>query len=170
MPNTHNPDDTPITQPTLLLGFDFGIRYIGIASGNSITATATPLKPITAKKGVPEWLTLDALIRSWKANLLIIGLPLMMNGEESPMSFKARKFSARLRNRYAVPCIMTDERLSTFSAQLEARNANGKIRGRHKKTKQTESTHSIAACVILDTWFSLPPQEQQQLINQSKNK
>jgi putative Holliday junction resolvase len=152
-------------EPQLLLGFDFGTKNIGVASGNSLTATAMPLAPINAYRGTPEWHSLDQLVSEWTAKLMVVGLPLRMNGAENWMSRKARRFAVELRERYLVSCVMVDERLSSFVAQNEVRDANIKIRKKHQQAKQHASTHSIAACLILDAWFSLPEQEQAQLID-----
>lgn len=167
---TPNNTDKQQDELLLVLGFDYGLSHIGVASGQSLTTTATPLSPINAKNGTPDWAMFDTLMRSWQAQLLVVGLPLHMNGAENFMSTAARRFAKQLQLRYKIPCVMADERLSSFSAQKEARDADGKVVKRHKKPKQTQSTHSLAACVILDTWFSLPVRERQQSLEQARTR
>ena len=62
-----------------LLGFDFGTAKIGIATGQTVTNTATPLNIISASDGVPNWITLAAILSEWQPDLIIVGLPLNMD-------------------------------------------------------------------------------------------
>ena len=154
----------PPKKIALLLGFDFGLKHIGVASGNSLLGTSSPLQEIAAKNGTPDWSKMDALLSNWDADILVVGLPLTMGGTENYMCKYARKFATQLRKRYNILCVMADERLSTFGAETEVRNANTKITKKHTQKKQVVSSHSLAACVILDTWFSMPKHQQQKLL------
>lgn len=156
--------DEQARAPVRVLGFDYGLSHIGIASGQTITATATPQSPVSAVNGTPDWDKLVEFVRSWDPHLLVVGLPLLMNGGENPMSRAARKFARQLSSKCVVPCVMTDERLSSFSAEREVLDATPTTHKRNRKPKQTQSTHSIAACVILDTWFSLPEETREELL------
>ena len=99
-----------------VLAFDFGLKHIGIATGQSITGTATGLTTVEAVNGKPDWGTLDALIADWRPTDLIVGLPLNMDDTESDMSAHARRFADRLRGRYAPLVHLHDERLTTRAA------------------------------------------------------
>lgn len=128
------------------LAFDFGTKHIGVAVGQTISESAQGLCQIKAQDGIPEWEELDKLIKEWKPDALVIGLPLNMDGSESQMSARARKFHNRLADRYTLPCYMMDERLSS----------------REVKSRQTDSgknlsqeIDSLAAAVILESWMAL---------------
>lgn len=131
-----------------VLSFDFGTTRIGIASGQSITGTASPLPPVAARDGVPDWSFLDNLLAEWKPDALVIGLPLNMDGSPSEMAYRARKFANRLHERYRCPCYLMDERLTTREAKRIHLDAGG---GTNFKQ---ESVDGIAAQLLLEDWFS----------------
>lgn len=130
---------------TRYLGFDFGDRSIGVAVGNASTRTATPVAALLARDGKPDWPSLDALVQEWQPAGLVIGLPLHMDGSESPMSEAARRFSRRLSARYHLPAFMADERLSSQAADAEL-DAQGLPRSKARND-------AAAACLILETWL-----------------
>lgn len=136
---------TPCQQ---VLAFDFGTRRIGIATGQSLTATSTALPPISAKDGTPDWGALDKIITEWQPDALIVGIPLNMDGTISEMARRARRFANRIQDRYKLPCFLMDERLST----AEAKEIHFH-RGGSDNFKQ-ESVDGLAAQIILDSWFS----------------
>ena len=78
-----------------LLGFDYGLKNIGVAVGQDLTQTANPLTVIKARDGIPNWDDIEALITEWQPKLLIVGLPLNMDGTEQQMTTAARKFGNR---------------------------------------------------------------------------
>ena len=80
------------TQRTLL-GFDFGTKRIGIAIAQEVTDMANPLTTLTAVKHKPDWDSISKIIKEWQPDLLIVGLPLHMDGTEQPMTQAARRFS-----------------------------------------------------------------------------
>lgn len=152
-----------------LLAFDYGLRHIGIASGQTVTATATPRSPISSgKKSEHDWDKLVECVREWQPNLLVVGLPLLMDGSENDMSNAARKFAIKLAKKCGLPYVLVDERLSSFSAKREVRDVAAKTPSANRRLKQTSSTHSLAACAILDTWFSLSQQERAALLKQNQ--
>ena len=77
----------PIGQRTLV-GFDFGTKSIGIAVGQEISGTATALSAISAKDGIPNWDNLKKVLDEWQPDLLIVGLPLNMDGTNQEVTFK----------------------------------------------------------------------------------
>ncbi len=131
-------------EPEVLLGFDYGVKRIGIAVGQSITASARPLKTARAKDHKPDWTTITELIRTWQPTSLVVGLPLNMDGTEQDITDKARRFSRQLEARYALPVHLVDERLSTAEAQSRLR-----AQGQHD-----DEVDPVAAQLILETWFS----------------
>lgn len=136
--------------PQRLLAFDFGLRRIGVSSGQLITATASPLAPVAARDGIPDWVQLDARLAEWQPDALVVGLPLNMDDSESELSRLARKFARRLHARYRLPVFMQDERLSSREAREELSAAFARRKGR------LPSLDSTAAVLILETWMSCP--------------
>ncbi len=133
-----------------LLGFDFGLRSIGVAVGNRLTGTATPCGAVRADTGKPDWPTLDAVLAEWQPDALVIGLPLNMDDSESELCDAARRFSRRLSARYHLPAFMVDERLSTREASGRLSGDQQTARSRPRSKAETDAS---AACVILETWL-----------------
>ncbi|MFP1726148.1 MULTISPECIES: Holliday junction resolvase RuvX [Lonsdalea] len=130
-----------------IMAFDFGTRSIGVAIGQDLTRTARPLQAFKAQDGTPDWQKVEKLIREWQPELVIVGLPLNMDGTEQPLTARARKFAQRLHGRFGVAVELHDERLST----VEARSglfAQGGFRALDKG-----SVDSASAVVILESWF-----------------
>lgn len=130
-----------------VLGFDYGLKNIGVAVGQTLTQTATELAPLSAKDGVPNWETIQALLKEWGANDVVVGLPLNMDDSESELATRARKFANRLHGRLGVTVHLMDERLSTREAKAEA-----STRG-HKGNYKQQPIDSIAARLILESWL-----------------
>ncbi|MFZ5724330.1 MAG: Holliday junction resolvase RuvX [Pseudomonadota bacterium] len=135
-----------------VLGFDFGTRRIGVAVGNTLTGTARPLVVLKANDGVPDWEQVAKLVAEWQPVRLIVGLPLHMDGTESELSARARKFANRLGGRHSLPVTIIDERLSSFEARGELlRDAAARGGGR---AGQKTAVDALAAAVILETWLN----------------
>lgn len=129
------------------MAFDFGTRQIGLAVGQTLTASTRPLAVLKARDGQPNWQEIAAYIEQWQPEVLIVGLPLNMDGSESPFCQRARKFARRLQGRMVVPAKMVDERLST---------AEAKSRGDQPDSYCNDPVDSEAACLILETWLQEP--------------
>lgn len=132
----------------LILAFDYGTRRIGLSVGNELLRSARELDPLTARDGIPDWQRVEALLKEWQPDLLVVGLPLNMDGSESDMSTRARKFGNRLHGRFGKPVEMVDERGSTREAKAIAREAG------HRGNYREESVDGIAAVLILEGWFA----------------
>lgn len=122
-----------------VLGFDFGMKRIGVAVGQTITQTARPLVILKAIDGVPVWLEVEKLIQDWQADALIVGLPLNMDDSPQPISFCAKRFANKLNAKFKLPVHLVDERLSTRAARQIA--------------EPDEFVDAIAAQLILETWL-----------------
>lgn len=104
-------------KPQTVLGFDFGLRHIGVAIGQTVTGTANPLLSISAQNGEPQWEKITALIAHWKPNALLVGLPYALDGSEHGITRAARRFAQELEQRYQLPVHLVDERFTTLEAR-----------------------------------------------------
>lgn len=141
------PDSPTTAKPFTALAFDYGLKHIGVAVGQSLTGSANPLSPLKATDGVPNWDALAALIREWKPQQLIVGLPLNMDGSASELSQRAEKFARRLHGRFNLPVQLADERLSSFEARGDIIQRNG------SRNFRDQGVDSLAAVIILESWF-----------------
>lgn len=135
----HNP-----SKHNTVLGFDFGMKKIGVAVGQTITQTANPLTILSAKEGVPDWDKISALIKEWNADGLIVGLPLNMDGSEQSITYAAKRFANKLKNHFDLPVYFSDERLTS----MEALKWSGNDIKKNKK-----NLDSLAAKLILESWL-----------------
>jgi putative Holliday junction resolvase len=142
-------------QPSLItiLGFDYGARRIGVAVGNRLTSSARALEVVNNGAQGADWQRLDALLREWHPQLLLVGLPLTMNGDEQANSRAARAFATALQERYDTPAQMVDERLS--SREAAQRFAEGRARGESRR-KHAQNLDAVAAAIIVETWLNHP--------------
>ena len=99
------------------LAFDYGTKKIGVAVGQNITQTASPLAIIPAQDGIPDWNTIEQLIKEWQPSVFVVGMPFNMDGSENQMTLRAQKFLQRLNGRFNIPCYSIDERLSSREAK-----------------------------------------------------
>ncbi|MDB4542954.1 Holliday junction resolvase RuvX [bacterium] len=130
------------------MAFDFGLRQIGVATGNCLLGTTQPLPILTARDGVPDWRVLAALVDEWGPDILVVGDPLNMDGSDSELSARARKFARRLHGRLGLPVDLTDERLSSFEAKSNLREQG------HRGDFKQQPVDSYAAELILRTWLA----------------
>jgi putative Holliday junction resolvase len=133
---------------TILLGFDFGMKRIGVAVGQTVTKTARPLAVIQASGGKPELTSLSKLVKTWQPSALVVGIPLNMDGTEQPITGVARRFAQLLRDRFHLPVYEVDERLTTKAAR-ENMFAEGGYRA-----LQNGQVDSVAAQLILQNWLT----------------
>lgn len=130
-----------------LLGFDFGSKSIGVAVGQEITGTASPLNALKARDGIPEWAEIEKIVTQWQPDLMVVGVPLNMDGTEQQLTFAARKFSNRLSSRFGIPVQGQDERLSTADAKARLFEKGG------FKNLSKGKVDNISAVLILESWF-----------------
>lgn len=133
---------------TQILGFDFGVASIGVAVGQAITGTASPLPALKARDGIPDWQQVEALLNEWRPASCVVGLPLNMDSTEQELTIRARKFANRLHGRFGVTVHLQDERLTTVSAK-EILFAQG---GARKLDKAR--IDSASACLIVEDYLS----------------
>ena len=135
---------------TTVIGFDYGARRIGVAVGNRLSG-ARALEVIGNGTQGPDWTRIGTLLREWQPQLLLVGLPLTMAGEEQRNSTAARAFAAELTQRYGTPAQLVDERLSSREAaqRFAARRASGQA-----KRKHAAALDAVAAEIIVENWFN----------------
>lgn len=130
-----------------ILGFDHGMKRIGVAVGQTLTGRARGIAALKARDGIPDWQQVEALIKDWQAVQLIVGLPLNMDDSEQQMTHAARRFGNRLSHWFAVPVSFVDERLSTHEALSQM--------GIHDKMQsdQRGDVDKLSAEIILQSWL-----------------
>ena len=146
------PDNTlsPVPPAGDYLGFDFGLKRIGIATGNSATATAMPATTAPNHCGTPHWDTIDQLVKEWQPKALVCGNPLHMDETEQEIAQHARGFARMLKRRYNLPVFLADERLSSVAAEATLREAR---RAGLKKRTTKQDVDKIAAAILLEQWL-----------------
>jgi len=131
-------------QAETLLAFDYGEKNIGVAVGQTLTGTANPLETIRVAGSSPDWDAISRMVKTWKPDALVVGLPLNMDGTEQKVTRRARRFSDQLSGRYRLPVHLVDERLTTREARdrLAAEGRAG------------SDDHPVAAQIILESWLN----------------
>ncbi|MCU7860002.1 MAG: Holliday junction resolvase RuvX [Candidatus Thiodiazotropha sp. (ex Lucinoma kastoroae)] len=127
-----------------LLGFDYGTRLIGVAVGQTLTGTATPLETLQSVNHKPDWTRIGQLIKEWQPQALVVGLPLDVDDSETDATQPALRFSRQLEGRYRLKVYLADERFTSF----EARDRLG------HKARRIEDYDAVAAKLILETWLN----------------
>jgi putative Holliday junction resolvase len=96
-----------------VLGFDFGLKRIGVAVGNSVIRQAQPLTTIAAATNDAKFAEIEALIKEWHPAVCVVGLPCHPDGSEHEMSTRCRRFANQLHGRFDVATALVDERYSS---------------------------------------------------------
>lgn len=133
-----------------LLGFDYGLARIGVAVGQTISDTATPLCVLKNRDGQVNWDDISALITEWQPVGLVVGLPLRLNGEEQAFTQNARKFAQRLGGRYNLPVFLIEEQLSSIEAEQRLRTQSA---GKKANTRHNSLLDAHAAQILLTNWL-----------------
>ena len=100
-----------------ILGFDFGLKRVGVAVGNTLLKQAQPLTIISATSNDAKFVEIAALIKEWQPARCIVGLPLHPDGAAHEMSVRCRRFANQLQGRYGVATVLVDERYSSAVIQ-----------------------------------------------------
>lgn len=131
------------------LGFDYGTHKIGVAVGQRVTGTASPLETIRSEKKIVRWEAIDRLIKTWSPKALVVGIACQPDGQDNPVTPAMRKFCRQLEGRYQLPVYPVDEHLTTFeSKRLLFDEAN--LRAHQVQ----EFNDQVAAKLILQTWLN----------------
>jgi putative holliday junction resolvase len=116
-----------MTRAQTVLAFDFGLKRIGLASGNTLTGSAAPRGAVGVGRDGPDWSLIEREVRALAPGMLVVGAPYNVDGGDSALAAAARRFAAELERRFALPVHLVDERYSSLeaSAALKARRASG---------------------------------------------
>ena len=135
-----------------ILAFDFGLKRIGVASGDTVTGTAGPRPAVATTGAGPDWSAIEREIRSLQPHLLIVGAPYNADSSPGALATAANGFAAELERRFGLPVKRVDERFSSLQAneRLKAQRASGE----RKRRIRREDIDSAAAAVILERWLA----------------
>lgn len=142
--------DIHCSTPQTLLGFDFGTKRIGVAVGQTLTRTATPLLTLKATQGIPSWEKIGSLIREWQPDALVVGIPIQKPPNPQHITQLAQEFAKSL-EQFGLPVHLMDERLTTKEARQQLFDKGG------YKALQKSAIDSFAAQLILETWLHHEP-------------
>ncbi len=148
--------DTPDRQPRLtetILAFDYGLRRIGVAVGQFVTRSASPLGIVANNDDGPDFLAIDALVAEWRPSRLVVGIPMHADGSPSEMLAPVKAFIQEL-GRYELPVDTVDERYTSVEAQTMLKGARAAgARGRIRK----EDIDAAAAVMIAERFLAASP-------------
>lgn len=143
-----------------VMGFDFGTRRLGVAVGQELTKTATPLTTLRfTSESSPvdsDWSAIDALISEWQPQAAVVGLPKTADGQDTNVTRGAKAFGEALQKRYNLDVYWVDERLTSAEAEsmIAASSSKGKSRSRSSRKQDKGEIDRMAAKIILESWFN----------------
>ena len=141
--------------PRTLLAFDYGTKRIGVAVGQELTRTATPITTLNNTATSIDWNAIDQLVSEWRPNAMVVGLPLNADGSEHAISRAAKQFGNQLQARYNLPVYWIDERLTSIEAEsMIAASRTGRKSKLKDQTKAKAEVDKTAAKLILESWFN----------------
>lgn len=141
----------PEARARVVLAFDFGLKRIGIASGDTLTRTAAPRGTFTNSPHGPDWSRIDREMRLLAPDLLVVGAPYNDDGSPGLIAGQASAFALELRQRYGLQVERMDERYSSTEAESLLREQRAS--GQRRKAVRKGDVDSAAAAVILESWL-----------------
>jgi putative holliday junction resolvase len=142
----------PDGHPKIVVALDFGLKRIGIASGDTLTRTAHPRTTISNGPNGPDWKALERVLADTRPACLAVGEPYNADASVSPLTEAARRFAAQVAQRSGLPVDLVDERWSSQDAEERLRDARAS--GERKRRVTKEDVDAAAAAVILERWFA----------------
>ena len=142
-----------IRSDATVLGFDVGSRRIGVAIGSTFGHGARALAVVDVHGEHPDWVAIDRLHKAWRPDGLVVGDPMTLDGGNQPIRTFALAFADLLRQRYAIPVVLVDERSSSIEAaqRFAAERAEGR-----KRRRDSAALDAVAAAVIIERWLAAP--------------
>jgi putative holliday junction resolvase len=135
-----------------LVALDFGLKRIGIASGDTLTRAARPRTTVVNGPQGPDWKAIDRVLADTRPARIAVGEPYKADGSGSALTEAARRFAAELAQRSQLPVDLVDERHSSQDAGERLRDARAS--GERKRRVTKEEVDAVAAAVILERWFA----------------
>lgn len=133
----------------LCLGFDFGVKKIGVAVGDTDTQIANPLTTIRAIQQKPDWVSIAKLVETWQPKKMVVGISRQQDGSDNDVTPRMIRFSRQLEGRFHCPVELFDETLTTFEAKQilfdEVQVSADKL---------WEVQDQVAAQLILQSWLN----------------
>jgi putative holliday junction resolvase len=148
------PDRAAQKSVEVIVALDFGLKRIGMASGDTLTRTARPRTTIPNGPKGPDWTALERALADSRPARIAVGEPYNADGSESALTAAARDFAAELAQRSRLPVDLVDERWSSQDAEERLRSLRANGERRRKVTR--EDVDAVAAAVILERWFERP--------------
>ena len=133
-----------------VLGFDYGLKRIGVALANTDVHIANPLCTIQNTDKESRWKAITALVEEWRPDHFVVGLPLYLNGDDSEFSEHTKRFARQLEGRYNLSVDMVPEQLT--SAEAEGLLKHARQSGKKNRTRK-EEIDQLAASIILENWL-----------------
>ena len=135
----------PLPKKGTVLGFDFGVKRIGVAVANIEVGHVEPLMTLENHYCESFWKTLNTLVETWKPTRLIVGKT------DTVIEKQIMAFAQMLKKRYACPVEFSEEAYTSTEAKLILREL--RVAGRSKKVEKGD-LDKLAAALILKTWLS----------------
>lgn len=134
-----------------VIAFDFGLKRIGIAAGDTLTKTAAPLPAIPVTHTGPDWVAIGRELAALGPKLLIVGAPYNVDGSPGALAPACAAFALELTRRFGLTVRRVDERFSSIeaAATLKSQRASGQ-----RRRIRREHIDSAAAAVILERWLA----------------
>ena len=146
-------DAAGIRRDGTVLGFDVGMRRIGVAVGSAYGTGARALAVIDVHANGPDWAEIDRLYKEWRPDGLVVGDPMTLDGGDQPIRHRAHAFARDLSARYTLPVVLVDERASSIEAAQ--RFAADRAQGRRRR-RDAAALDAVAAAVIVERWLAAP--------------
>jgi putative holliday junction resolvase len=141
----------PEAQARIVLAFDFGLRRIGVASGDTVSSAAAPRTAVRVTDNGIDWPAIERLLHQYQPDLLIVGSPRHADGSLGDLSERADQFAAALGARAQRPVQRTDEYASSIEAAAELKRQRAS--GQRRRRVQHADIDSAAAAIILERWL-----------------
>jgi putative Holliday junction resolvase len=135
----------------VVICFDFGLRRIGLASGDTLTRTATPLVTVAHHDSGPDWPAIDRQVRLLGPDLVVVGVPYNEDGSPGTLAPRADAFAQALKERYGLEVARIDERYSSTAAHSLLREQRAS--GQRRRQLGKGDIDSAAAAVMLASWL-----------------
>lgn len=134
---------TPLATGGTVLAFDFGLKRIGVAIGETLLKRANALATIEAETNEARFAGIARLLEEWHPTQLVVGLPLALDGAEHEMTTRCRRFANQLHGRFGLPVALVDERLTSAAAEAELREAGIDWRARKHRVDALAAQHIL---------------------------